>query len=171
MRPCFSSCPLWTCILLIACAGCSHDAFDDINASKGRSAIVWMLEPPTDADIWGSAIDRAQWEFVRESEASDAESLLNRTSALPLSSEDQLARLAPGKRARGTPYLVRAVAAAWPRTVATTASIEIHVSKNGDLWVQGMALSHHPVPIERQAIVVWLDRPPQAVYVTFSVAE
>jgi hypothetical protein len=157
---------IWACIVFIP-VSCRQPAVNDLNASKGRSANEWaqILPNRTDWVTWHESLDRSQWELVPTSNELEAETLLRINAAVPLS-DDQIAKLVPGKRAKGLPFLVRAIGSTW-----RTGGFELHTSSLGELWVAGGALSHQTVPIERRAIVVWLERAPARVYVTFSVAE
>jgi hypothetical protein len=157
---------IWACIVLMP-VGCRGPAVTDVNASKGRSANEWLqvLPKQTDWAVWQVPLDRSQWELVPATNELEAEALLRATATVALS-EDKVARLVPGKHAKGLPFLVRAVG-----STRNNSGFEVHASSLGELWVAGGALSHRTVPIERRAIVVWLERTPSRVYVTFSVAE
>jgi len=157
---------IWACIVFLPLS-CRQPAVNDINASKGHSAKEWQQVLPSDTDwsIWHGSLDRSQWELVPASNELEAEALL-RTTAVVALSDDQIPRLVPMKRANGVPFLVRAIGSTWG-----TDGFELHTSSLGELWIAGGALSHQTVPIERRAIVVWLERMPVRVYVTFSVAE
>jgi hypothetical protein len=158
----------WVWVLsLLACAGCGHPVVKDVDASSGRSANEWIRLLPDDVDwsVWPRPLDRTQWDPVPRGQQLQAESFLQATACVALSDE-QLAMLPPGKKSAGMPFLVRAISATW-----NTDRFEITMSNNGDLWVGGAALSRRTVPIERRAIVVWLNRAPREVYVTFGVYE
>jgi hypothetical protein len=151
----------------IASAGCGHPTVKDINFANGRSASEWIryLPPNVDWSVWHRPLDRAQWDPVPSTRQLQAESLLRATACVHLS-EEQLATLLLGKKSAGLPFLVRAISATW-----NTDRFEIKMSDSGDLWVGGDALSRRTVPIERRALVVWLNREPREVYVTFGVYE
>jgi hypothetical protein len=157
---------VWVLVLL-GLAGCGHPTVKDVNAANGRSASAWIryLPPKVDWSVWPRPLGRTHWEPVPSAQQLQAESLLQATACVPLSAE-QLATFLPGKKSCGIPFLVRAVSATW-----NTDRFEIQMSDNGDLWVGGDALSRRTVPIERRAIVVWLNRVPKEVYVTFGVYE
>ena len=150
-------------LALLACAGCGHPTVKDVNVANGRSANEWIryLPPSVDWSFWPRALDRTRWDPVPSAQQLQAESLLQATACVPLS-EERLAMLLPGKKSAGMPFLVRAISAAW-----NTDRFEITMSDYGDLWVGEAALSRRTVPSERRAIVVWLNRAPKEVYVTF----
>jgi len=77
-----------------------------------------------------------------------------------------LGKLVPGKTAKGIPFLVRVVG-----SVRDGKGFEVKTSSRGELWVGCAALSRRTVPIERRAVVVWLEQAPTHVYVTFGVYE
>ena len=158
-------CLLWVCVVFMSLS-CRQQAVNDVNASKGRSANEWWVQPgPNDIDWASRPLDRSQWELVSASNELEAEVLL-RTTAAVLLSDDQIAKLGPAKHPRGLPFLVRAIGSTWG-----TSGLNLYTNNRGELWVAGGALSHRTVPIERRAIVVWLERRPARVYVTFGMAE
>ena len=147
--------------------GCQYPSgVKDVNAPKGRSALEWVRQPnDVGWNAWNEPLDRLLWSVVPTQNELEAEKLL-RTAAVVSLSQVQVAELVPGKTAKGLPFLVRGISTTW-----ATKNLEIHTGTRGELWVQGGALSHHPVPIERCAVVVWLEKMPTQVYATFSVAE
>ncbi len=159
---------IWVCTLgLLVYAGCGHPTVKDVNAANGRSANDWIrnLPPKVDWSVWPQPLDRTRWEPVPSAQQLHAESLLRATACARLT-EKQLAMFLPSKKSDGMPFLVRAISATW-----NTDRFEITMSNNGDLWVGGAALSRRNVPIERRAVVVWLNRAPKEVYVTFGIYE
>jgi hypothetical protein len=140
---------------------------NDVNASKERSGNEWMhyLPNQTDWAIWQEPLDRSQWELVPPTNELEAEMLLRTTAAVALS-DDQVTRLVSGKHAKGLPFLVWAIGSTW-----NDGGFELHTSSQGELWVGGSALSHRTVPIQRRAIVVWLEQTSSRVYVTFGAYE
>jgi hypothetical protein len=44
-------------------------------------------------------------------------------------------------------------------------------SQNSDIWIASGAIGTCPAAMRRHPIVVWLDRPPGEVFVTFGTAE
>jgi hypothetical protein len=161
--------PRWLILICIVSIpiSCRQPVVNDINASKGRSANEWesILPNGTDSAAWRQELDHSQWELVPASYEFEAEALLRTTAAVPLS-DAQIANLLPGKRAKGQPFLVRGIGTKWG-----TGGFHVYANSLGELWVAGGALSHRTVPIERRTIVVWLERAPARVYVTFSVSE
>jgi hypothetical protein len=96
-----------------------------------------------------------------------AEELLRLASVVSLD-EERAQNLTgePTTTASGTPYLVRGVGAARGRL-----PLSVSVRPTGEIWVGGEAISPIcPVPRERRPIVVWLERQPGEVFVTFSVS-
>jgi hypothetical protein len=157
---------IWICVVSIP-VSCRQAVVNDINACKGRSANEWESISPngTDSSTWREELDRSQWELAPAANELEAEALLGTTAAVALS-DDQIAKLVPGKRAKGQPFLVRGIGTRWG-----TGGFHMRTNSLGELWVAGGALSHRTVPIERRAIVVWLERAPPKVYVTFHVVE
>jgi hypothetical protein len=100
---------------------------------------------------------------------SRAASLLRDLSFLPLT-EGQATQLTEDsvrpKGMLGKPYLLRGVGPATRKFPQ-----EVYVRANGDIWVGGGANSRCPIPMERRAVIAWLDSPPHEVYVTFVVAK
>jgi hypothetical protein len=63
-----------------------------------------------------------------------------------------------------TPYLLRAVGDA-----KEVFPLELDVRPDGTVWVGGGASNKCPMAMRRRPVVVWLDRMPGKVYVTFYV--
>ena len=156
----------WICISFLA-VGCRNPVIVDVNASKGRSASEWMRTLPNDIDwaLWREPLQSSLWTVVPDSNEMEAEVLLGTTAVVPLTSA-QLAKLVPGKTAKGVPFLVRGVSATW-----NAEGFEIKTSSRGELWIGCARLSRRTVPIERRPLVVWLEEAPTQVYVTFGVYE
>lgn len=64
------------------------------------------------------------------------------------------------------PYLIRGVGDGREKF-----PLEVFVDSkgDGDVWVGGGANSPCNVPMERRAVVAWLQKPPKGVYVSFVV--
>lgn len=147
--------------------GRGHPIISDVNASKGRSAKEWMRTLPSNIDwsVWHEPLPSSFWAVIDETNELEAETLLLGAAAVPLTGT-QLTKFAHGRAAEGMPFLVRGVGATWD-----TKGFEIKTSSQGELWVGCERLSRRTVPIERRPVVVWLERAPTQVYVTFGVYE
>ena len=150
--------------LSLVAAGCCG-SFDSQTARTDNAGRQWLHHWQETLD-W---TDFSRWRDVKSSKTLDAESLLRDSVAVQLTSEqaaDLAATSMPPTPTLGTPYLLRGVGAAsrkFPK--------ELHIRANGDVWVGGGANSRCPVPMQRQAVVAWLEKPPREVYVTFVVAK
>jgi hypothetical protein len=145
-------------------AGCNHAAID-MNAATSPAAYEWLRRSPNPFD--GKPLD--QWKLVPNTKQPVAESMLQTVSWVRLT-EPQANELvgvsSPSSTSKTAPYLLRAVG-----SPARTNEFIVETQSNGDVWVESGARSHHALPIERRAVVVWLDHPPHEVYISFSVAE
>ena len=118
-----------------------------------------------DWSVWHKPLPSSFWAVIDEPNELEAETLLLRESAVPLTSV-QLTKFAPGRTAEGMPFLVRGVGATWGKE-----GFEIKTSSRSELWVGCERLSRRTVPIQRRPVVVWLKEAPSQVYVTFGVYE
>jgi hypothetical protein len=145
----------------VACCG----SFDSDAAKKDNAAQQWLHRWQETLD-W---TDFSRWRSVKDSELPRAESLLRDSAFLPLTEAqaiDLTSESTQSKTIIGKPYLLRGVGSAdrkFPQ--------EVYVRLNGDVWVGGGANSRCPVPMERRAVIAWLDSPPREVYITFVVAK
>jgi hypothetical protein len=148
--------------------GCGSP-YNSVSAEKSRAAREWIRSAPTNLEGWGDALDRSRWRTVLDSKESVAESMLQAAPSVPLTAK-QASELAGEFSLPATtnakPFLIRAVG-----SHIGTFGFEIFTHKNGDMTVEGSALSHFDVPPERRPIVVWLDRPPHELYIWFGFAE
>ncbi len=145
-------------------AGCCG-SFDAETAKRNDSAREWLR-------YWQSNYDweeTSHWKSVQQSKMRQADVLLHDVTFVRLT-EAQALELAgefiQHSNSRGAIYLLRGVNAAPARFPQ-----QVFVRVSGDVWVGGGANSRCPVPMERRAVVVWLDRPPHEVYVTFVVGK
>ncbi len=131
---------------------------------EDRAAREWLRSWPGKYD-W---TEFAGWSIVAKSSNSVGESLLHDTSWVRLTEAQSLSLIGQSARpssARGTPYLLRAVG-----NLRGELPLAVFVRADGTVWVGGEAISRCSVPLQRRAVVVWLDQPPREVYVTFVVA-
>ncbi len=122
---------------------------------------------------WGSAHDYSwtqtmQWVPVTQSKLPDAERLLLNAAWVQLNGQQvsQLSGTNETKKVSANPYLLRAVGDARRRF-----PVEVFEAE-GYVWVGGGANNYcGSVPMERRAIVIWLEQPPKDVFVTFVVGK
>jgi len=144
-------CLLWVCVVFMSLS-CRQQAVNDVNASKGRSANEWWVQPgPNDIDWASRPLDRSQWKLVSASNELEAEVLLRTTAAVLLSTTRS--QTGPSETPEGLTFSCPGHRPTWAR-----AGLNLYTNNRGELWVAGGALSHRTVPIERRAIVVWLER-------------
>lgn len=111
----------------------------------------------------------AAWEDIPQSGIAKAELLLRDRPAEALTDAQLLGltgHSAAGNPPSTSPYLVRGVG-------ASNGKLPLHVffRASGDVWIGGEAISRCEVVRQRRAVVVWLERSPKQVYVTFVVAK
>lgn len=110
--------------------------------------------------------DIAQWNRVTAIKMQQAKMLLQSAPSVRITYEQahDLTGESGFDEGEGSPYLVRAVADAngiFP--------VEPSVRPSGDVWVGGGANSKCSVAKQRQAVVLWLEKVPERIYVTFYV--
>src|SRR5215510_7732126 len=151
------------CALLVR--GCSHQAID-MTAPTSPAANQWLrLAPPFD----DRSLKQPQWKLVLKPQQPVAERMLLTVAWVRLTGTQagELTGGPHGDAAGDTvPYLLRAVG-----SPVGTSGFHVEVRPDGDVLVEGGARNHYALPIERRAIVAWLNHPPREVYVSFSVAE
>jgi hypothetical protein len=149
--------------LLAAC--CS--SFSSEDALHDQAARQW-LRPWAHEYRWNKL---TEWRSVDRSRFALAEGLL-RDSAFVQLTQSQVNELLgnsfQANKVGNTAYLLRGVGDARDKF-----PLELYVSSVGEagIWVGGGANSRCEVPMERRAVVVWLEKAPGNVYVTFVVAE
>jgi hypothetical protein len=144
--------------------GCCR-SFDVETVKRDKLARAWMHPWPGKYD-W---VEISQWKAVTDSRMSKAESLLAGTGFLQLTkaqANDLVEEAIQPQSVSGALYLLRGVDA-----VRGKYPQEVFVRSNGEVWVGGEAISQCPVPMERRAVVAWLEQPPREVYITFSVGK
>jgi hypothetical protein len=137
-----------------------------MSAPSSLAATKWLRACP-DVSFGGAFLDSSQWKLVPKDKQVTAGAMLERVSWVRLS-DVQASKLAsamprPGKK---TPFLIRAVGFA-----DGASGFGVAVRQNGDVAVVGGVLTRHSLPIERRAIIVWLDQTPRKVYLSLSAAE
>lgn len=149
--------------LTLFASGCCK-SFDAEVSKRNDEAREWLRN-------WSGRYNWVEvfaWTSVTGSELPQAEALLHDTPSVQLSREEafNLINQAISKDWTRKPYLLRAVGDAngkWPQ--------QVFVRQGGEVWVGGGANSRCPVPMQRRAVVVWLDQSPSQVYVTFVVGK
>ena len=145
-------------------AGCCG-SFSDEEALRDQAARLW-LHPWKEKYAWNQILG---WKVVSNSRFPLAEGLLRDSAFVPLSRKQVNELLGydfqvevPGN----SPYLLRGVGDGREKF-----PLELYVSARGDsgVWVGGGANNPCDVPMERRAVVVWLEKPPSSIYVTFVV--
>lgn len=108
------------------------------------------------------------WNSVVPEKLASAEALLADKAFVGITEQQvrDLASESPPTNQRGVPYLLRAVGDA-----GGTFSLEVFVRPNGDVWIGGGANSRCPVAMKRRAIIAWLEKSPNEVYLTFVVGK
>jgi hypothetical protein len=152
-----------TLMLSITVSGCCR-SFDSNTTTEDKAAHEW-LHVWQDSAAWQKLTG---WREVKDPSLSIARTLLAEKPYIALT-EQQVYELTgtsnehpPGN---GFFYLLRALGA-----VDGKFPLELFTRPNGEVWVGGQAISRCPVPIQRRAVIVWLETPPKQVYVTFLVA-
>jgi len=138
----------------------------DMSAPSSRAAREWLRACP-DPPFGGKLLDGSQWKLVPKSKQPGADSMLHKVSWVRLTNAQagELVNLSPAltsKNKDAVPYLLRAVG---------IDGFGIGVRPNGDVMVQGAALTRRPVAVERRAIIAWLQHAPREVYVVFYAYE
>lgn len=151
-----------TATLLFTVSGCCK-TFDSLTKQENAEALGWVTESWTGQYDWK---DIPQWNRVTESKVSQAKAILQSRAAVKITGEQarDLTDEFGFDETKGAPYLLRAVGDA-----KGTFPVDPTVRPNGDVWVNGGANSKCPVARQRRAVVVWLEKMPEKVYVTFSV--
>ena len=147
--------------LLLAGMGCHR--------KEARLPDAWMVNPPAGFDSSSfKRIDPDDITPVRPDQAQSALTKLSEKSAVRLTGEELKTLAAPGAKppkANSDAYLVRCLASAGYVQ-------QCRPRRNGDvLWMNSGILSHSDVAPDHAALILFLDRAPKMVYITFSVAE
>ena len=145
-------------VLLVGCC----QAFNTETKTVDTSARAWLRS-------WTGPYDWTQttnWSYVVPPQLPSAETKLELADSVQLTTERalELVGTLPSSASGKTPYLLRAVGDAggkWP--------LEVYVRRETEIWVGGGAVSDCAPPLRRRAVVVWLEKPPSRVYVTFVV--
>ena len=148
-------------------------SFDPATAKINDAAKQWLHFWPGQFD-WNDRLADSRWKPVVSTKIPEAESALATSSSILLSDAQALeftGESAPQDASTARPYLLRYVVAANNKQIEKF-RVDVHTrSRNADVWIASGAIGTCPVAMRRQPIVVWLDNPPQEVFVTFSVAE
>ena len=151
-------------VIVFSCCGCCT-RFDSATEKQNNAAQEW-IHRWKDSGAWEQIF---QWTEIKDSSMAQAETLLREKSFVSLTDSQTAAvvKALPDKISPGRlPFLLRAVG-----TVDGKFPLELYSRPNGEVWVGGGANSRCPVPMRRRAVVAWLDKPPQEVYVTFVVGK
>jgi len=142
-----------------------HESID-MSAPSSGVAIKWLRACPN-PPFGGKILNRSQWSLVPKGKHPEAESMLHTVSWVPLTNAQagKLAKVTP-RSGTSTPYLLRAVG-----SPVDSFGFAVGLRPNGDVLVEGVAYARRPLPVERRAIIVWLQHPPRELYVYFYTAE
>lgn len=149
-------------VLSLAATSCCG-SFDSEATRKDTAARQWLHRWQQESLDW---TEFHRWANVKDSASDQADYLLRESAFVPLTEAQAVGLAGDSKSAVGRPYLLRGVGPAnrkFPQ--------EVYVGTNGEVWVGGGANSRCPVPMERHAVIAWLESPPREVYVTFVVAK
>jgi hypothetical protein len=144
----------------VGCCG----RFDPQTKSKDDAASSWIHYWPGQYD-WSQT---NEWRDISPSKFPSAEALLVNNRLVPLTDKQVRQLLEDSKEAdafQGTAYLVRAVGYGLGKS-----PLDVFTRKDGDVWVASGGIGRCPLPRQRRAVIVWLLKPPNDVYATFSVA-
>jgi hypothetical protein len=134
-------------------------------AREDSAAQNW-LHPWSGPYDWTST---SEWKSVPQSKLAEAEELLGNVPVIGIT-EAQVSGLLGEpthfSSEQTIPYLLRAVGPHQGRL-----PLQSFVRPNGDIWIGGEAISRCAVPKERRAVVAWLPKKPNEVFVTFGVAK
>ena len=158
---------LFLATMLAACCG----SLSDEEARRDQAARQW-IHPWPGQYRWNEI---HEWKTVDNSRLNLADGLLHDAMYVHLT-EKQVGDLL-GQTARPKieasppyrlpePYLVRGVGDGREKFPL---ELSVDSKGNGDVWVGGGANGTCGVPMERRAVVAWLEKPPSNVYVTFVV--
>jgi hypothetical protein len=152
---------LFAAALVAGCCG----SFNAEEVRRDRAARQW-LHAWTEKYTWNQIFD---WKVVDNSRFSSTEGLLRDSAFVQLSRKQVSVLLGEdfqAKTAGSSPYLLRGVGDGREKF-----PLELYVSTRGDagVWVGGGANNPCDVPMERRAVVAWLEKPRSAVFVTFVV--
>ena len=149
-------------VLLLMVPGCCKP-FDASTKQENNSARAWVTESWKGPYDWKRI---SRWKTVAVLSVSQAEALLQSTAVVRITEAQAQEFVGESnlREERETPYLLRAVGDA-----NETFALEPSVRPDGTVWVGGGANSKCPVSMQRRPFVVWLNRMPEKVYVTFYV--
>jgi len=149
-------------VLLLMLSGCCKP-FDAPTKQENEAARAWVTASWRGQYDWTRI---AQWKRVTESRILRAETLLRSIAVVRMTKEEaqELVGESNVTEENETPYLLRAVGDA-----KEVFPLGLDVRPDGTVWVGGGANSKCPVAMRRRPVVVWLDRMPEKVYVTFYV--
>ena len=148
--------------LLAMLSGCCKP-FDRQTKQENDAAQAWVTGSWRGQYAWTRI---AHWNHVTEPKVLRADSLLQSLPAIQITAKvaQELTGESSPNDAKETPYLLRAVGDA-----NGTFPLELDVRPDGTVWAGGGANSKCPVGMRRRPVVVWLNRLPEQVYVTFYV--
>ncbi len=154
-----------TVSLFLSGSGCCKTV-DAETAKRNDAAREWLRDWPGKYD-WVE--EKLRWRNVAEAKMPQAELLLRETGVVQMTAAqaiDLIDQSVQPAVPRGTPHLLRAVGA-----VHGKFPLDLFMRPNGDVWVGGEAISRCSVPMQRRAVVAWLDNMPRQAYVTFVVGK
>jgi hypothetical protein len=143
------------CLALVESSCCRSFSLE--TKRKDEAAQKWL-------HAWSGHYDwkpLPEWRSVPESKMPQAELLLRDAAVVGLTKAQALDLLSESSQAStglGVPYLLRAVG-----PIEGRLPLEVLIRHNGDIWVGGEAIGRCRVPIERRAVLAWLDRTPSEV--------
>jgi hypothetical protein len=149
-------------VLLFVLSGCCK-AFDSPTKQENEAARAWVTGSWRGQYDWSRI---AQWRLVTESRTLRAEALLRSIAVIRITAEEAQELVGESNLTGGneTPYLLRAVGDA-----NEVFPLELNARPDGSVWAGGGANSKCPVAMRRRPVVVWSDRMPEKLYVTFYV--
>jgi hypothetical protein len=149
-------------VFLFMLSGCCKP-FDSPTKQENEAARAWVTASWRGQYDWTRI---AQWKVVTESRILRAETLLRSIAVVRITTEEAQELVGESNLPKGkeTPYLLRAVG-----DVNEVFPLELDVRPDRTVWAGGGANSKCPVAMRRRPVVVWLDRMPEKLYVTFYV--
>lgn len=155
---------VWSLVIsfLFIVSGCCK-SFDSSTKQENEAARGWVTGSWDGQYDWTRIV---QWKSVTESRSSRAQALLQAIAVVQVTAAEaqELVGESSILEGKGTPYLLRGVGDA-PGTIP----LELAVRPDGTVWVGWGGNSKCPVPMRRRPVVVWLEKTPGKIYVTFNV--
>lgn len=147
--------------LLSLVSGCCK-SLDAVAKRENGEAAKWITKSWTGQYDWAST---NKWKPVKGSMISKADGVLQSKAIVQLTAADatEFVDLVSTPE-DGIPWLLRGVGAGYRNF-----PLEIALRPDGSVWVGGAVNNKCSIPMRREPVVVWLQKTPTQLYVTFYV--